>query len=84
MYAQNSESCLTIIQRGLLLLTSHIESFRSKYAFHLRLWSLGGNGIACHDSQQRLRSDKHFNSIMISLQSGAPNIDRVCIIGSFD
>ncbi|XP_078001097.1 ubiquitin carboxyl-terminal hydrolase 34-like isoform X2 [Glandiceps talaboti] len=46
------DSCLRIIQRGLLLLKTHLETFRKRYAYHLRLWQLQGKGISSH--QQNL------------------------------
>ncbi|XP_070576482.1 ubiquitin carboxyl-terminal hydrolase 34-like isoform X2 [Ptychodera flava] len=50
---ENAEdSCLLIIQRGLLLLKTHLETFRKRYAYHLRLWQLQDRGIASH--QQNL------------------------------
>merc|ERR1719193_849451 len=45
---QNQDSALLVIQRGLLLLKTHLESFRKRYAYHFRKWHLEGNGITSH------------------------------------
>src|SRR5277367_4532312 len=37
-----------MIQRGLLLLKSHLDTFQRRYAYHLRQWMLDGSGIISH------------------------------------
>nr|XP_042908715.1 ubiquitin carboxyl-terminal hydrolase 34 [Parasteatoda tepidariorum] len=44
------DSNLMIIQRALLLLKTHIEAFRRRYAYHLRKWQLNGRGMNSHRS----------------------------------
>lgn len=44
----NDESPLLRIQRALLLLKSHLEMFRRRYAYHLRKWAIEGCGVGCH------------------------------------
>jgi len=56
-----------VIQRGLILLTNHLESFRKRYAFHLRMWQLDGAGISSHQKSQQ---DKQSVSIRVILQPG--------------
>ena len=56
-----------MLQRGLILLTSHLEDFRKRYAFHLRNWRLIGCGINSH---QKSLADKNSSLIRITLQPG--------------
>lgn len=42
----NEEASLRCIQRALLLLRTHLEAFRKRYAYHLRRWVLEGRGVA--------------------------------------
>ncbi|KAK4884213.1 hypothetical protein RN001_000484 [Aquatica leii] len=42
------EAPLLCIQRGLLLLKTHMETFRRRYAYHLRKWALEGKGVGSH------------------------------------
>ncbi|XP_050445730.1 ubiquitin carboxyl-terminal hydrolase 34 isoform X1 [Cataglyphis hispanica] len=42
----NEEASLRCIQRALLLLRTHLEAFRKRYAYHLRRWILEGRGVA--------------------------------------
>lgn len=42
---QQQESALMYIQRALMLLSSHLETFRRKYAYHLRRWQLEGANV---------------------------------------
>jgi ubiquitin carboxyl-terminal hydrolase 34 len=62
---QSPDSCLLVIQRDLVLLKNHLESFRKRYAFHLRTWQLKGEGITSH---QKLLQDKQSCTIHIVLQ----------------
>ncbi|XP_071053277.1 ubiquitin carboxyl-terminal hydrolase puf isoform X2 [Onthophagus taurus] len=39
---------LLCIQRALLLLKTHMETFRRRYAYHLRRWALEGQGVSSH------------------------------------
>ena len=65
MYFQNPESALLVIQRALILLTNHLESFRKRYAFHLRMWKLDDQGIECH---QKSLFDKNSVPLRVVLQ----------------
>ncbi|XP_027055599.1 ubiquitin carboxyl-terminal hydrolase 34-like [Pocillopora damicornis] len=56
----NQEQNLQIMERGLLLLKSHIESFKRRFAFHLRLWWLEGRGITCHQQITQRPTEKHY------------------------
>ncbi|KAL9953976.1 hypothetical protein ACROYT_G041461 [Oculina patagonica] len=56
----NMEQNLQIMERGLLLLKSHIESFKRRFAFHLRLWWLEGRGITCHQQIAQRPTEKHY------------------------
>ncbi|KAG8184718.1 hypothetical protein JTE90_019322 [Oedothorax gibbosus] len=47
---ETEENNLMIIQRALLLLKTHIEAFRRRYAYHLRRWQLNGHGVNSHRS----------------------------------
>ncbi|XP_071450552.1 ubiquitin carboxyl-terminal hydrolase 34 [Hetaerina americana] len=40
----NEEASLLCIQRALLLLRTHLETFRKRYAYHLRRWELEDEG----------------------------------------
>ncbi|XP_069090498.1 ubiquitin carboxyl-terminal hydrolase 34 isoform X1 [Pleurodeles waltl] len=44
----NAQSSLTIIERGLLMLKTHLEAFRRRFAYHLRQWQIEGTGISSH------------------------------------
>ncbi|XP_046627893.1 ubiquitin carboxyl-terminal hydrolase 34 [Neodiprion virginianus] len=44
----NEEASLRCIQRALLLLRTHLEAFRKRYAYHLRRWALEGRGAGSH------------------------------------
>ncbi|KAG7202552.1 hypothetical protein KM043_009748 [Ampulex compressa] len=44
----NEEASLRCIQRALLLLRTHLEAFRKRYAYHLRRWVLEGRGAGSH------------------------------------
>ena len=64
-----------VIQRGLILLTNHLESFRRRYAFHMRNWQLDGQGISSH---QKSLQDKNSLPIRVVLQP-AGSSEKVCI-----
>ena len=67
VYFQSPEVNLLMLQRGLILLTSHLEDFRKRYAFHLRSWRLLGCGINSH---QKALTDKNSSLIRVILQPG--------------
>ena len=71
---EDAESTLQVIQRGLVLLTNHLESFRKRYAFHLRIWQLDGAGISSHQKSQQ---DKQSVSLRVVLQPGGTS-EKVC------
>ena len=62
---QGPETNLLVIQRGLVLMKNHLESFRKRYAYHLRNWQLDGKGIISH---QRSNLDKQSSLIRVQLQ----------------
>lgn len=55
------------IQRALMLLNTHLDTFRRRYAYHLRRWALEGKGFGIHSA---LRNDAIGPSIRIILQPG--------------
>ncbi|KAL4111819.1 hypothetical protein QTP88_015704 [Uroleucon formosanum] len=57
------ESSLLYIQRALLLLKTHLETFKRKYAYHLRKWTLEGHGIMSHVIQ----NDKNAATIRLNI-----------------
>ena len=67
----NDPECnLLIIQRGLILLTNHLESFRKRYAYHLRNWQQEGQGICSH---QKSLLDNSYAPIRVVLQPAGAN-----------
>uniref|UniRef100_A0A6P7F8D8 ubiquitinyl hydrolase 1 n=1 Tax=Diabrotica virgifera virgifera TaxID=50390 RepID=A0A6P7F8D8_DIAVI len=62
------EASLLCIQRALLLMKSHIETFRRRYAFHLRKWALEGKGIGSHSASL---GDRPSAPIRLVVQSGS-------------
>ena len=76
----NPESGLQVIQRGLVLLTNHLESFRKRYAYHLRNWQQEGQGITSH---QKSLQDKNSTPIRVVLQpAGASEKTTVEMLSS--
>jgi len=59
----NEESSLLCIQRALLLLKTHLETFKRKYAYHLRKWTLEGHGIISHVIQ----NDKNAATVRLNI-----------------
>lgn len=55
------------VQRALMLLNTHLDTFRRRYAYHLRRWALEGKGFGAHSA---LRNDAIGPSIRIILQPG--------------
>lgn len=55
------------IQRALMLLNTHLDTFRRRYAYHLRRWTLEGRGFSSHSA---LRNDTIGPPIRIILQPG--------------
>lgn len=47
---ESEENNLMVIQRALLLLKTHIEAFRRRYAYHLRRWQLADQSVSSHRS----------------------------------
>ncbi|KAG5873618.1 hypothetical protein JTB14_023780 [Gonioctena quinquepunctata] len=62
------EASLLCIQRALLLMKTHIETFRRRYAFHLRKWALEGKGIESHSAAI---NDRPSTPIRLIVQSGS-------------
>ena len=76
----NPESGLQVIQRGLILLTNHLESFRKRYAYHLRNWQQEGQGITSH---QKSLQDKSSTPLRVVLQpAGASEKTTVEMLSS--
>lgn len=61
------EKALMCVQRALMLLNTHLDTFRRRYAFHLRRWTLEGQGFSSHSA---LRNDTIGPTIRIILQPG--------------
>jgi ubiquitin carboxyl-terminal hydrolase 34 len=61
------EHALMCVQRALMLLNTHLETFRRRYAYHLRRWALEGNAIGSHSA---LRSEGNGPPLRIILQPG--------------
>ncbi|XP_050545386.1 ubiquitin carboxyl-terminal hydrolase 34 [Daktulosphaira vitifoliae] len=57
------ESSLLYIQRALVLLKTHLETFKRKYAYHLRRWTLEGHGIMSHVIQ----NEKNVSTIRLNI-----------------
>ncbi|XP_074042316.1 ubiquitinyl hydrolase 1 puf isoform X2 [Leptinotarsa decemlineata] len=64
----SEEASLLCIQRALVLMKTHIETFRRRYAFHLRKWALEGKGIGSHSAAL---GDRPSTPIRIIVQSGS-------------
>ncbi|KTG46700.1 hypothetical protein cypCar_00027517, partial [Cyprinus carpio] len=68
---KDAHSSLTIIERGLLLLKTHLEAFRRRFAYHLRQWQIEGTGISSH---LKALSDKQSLPLRIVCQpAGLPD-----------
>ncbi|XP_073817891.1 ubiquitinyl hydrolase 1 puf [Musca autumnalis] len=59
------ENALMCVQRGLMLLNTHLDTFRRRYAFHLRRWAIEGQGIGSHSN---LKNEGSGPAIRIILQ----------------
>lgn len=55
------------VQRALMLLNTHLDTFRRRYAYHLRRWALEGKSFGSHSS---LRNDGIGPPIRVILQPG--------------
>lgn len=55
------------VQRALMLLNTHLETFRRRYAYHLRRWALEGKSFGSHSS---LRNDGVGPPLRVVLQPG--------------
>lgn len=55
------------VQRALMLLNTHLDTFRRRYAYHLRRWALEGKSFGSHSS---LRNDGIGPPIRVVLQPG--------------
>ncbi|KAG2467434.1 UBP34 hydrolase, partial [Polypterus senegalus] len=68
---KDAHSSLTIIERGLLMLKTHLEAFRRRFAYHLRQWQIEGTGISSH---LKALSDKQSLPLRIVCQpAGLPD-----------
>ncbi|XP_070409718.1 ubiquitin carboxyl-terminal hydrolase 34 isoform X3 [Nothobranchius furzeri] len=68
---KDSHSSLTSIERGLLMLKTHLEAFRRRFAYHLRQWQIEGTGISSH---LKALSDKQSLPLRIVCQpAGLPD-----------
>ncbi|XP_037949040.1 ubiquitin carboxyl-terminal hydrolase puf isoform X2 [Teleopsis dalmanni] len=59
------DNALMCVQRGLTLLNTHLETFRRRYAFHLRRWAIEGKSIGSHSN---LKNDNTGTAIRVVLQ----------------
>lgn len=62
----SEEASLLCIQRALLLLKTHLETFRKRYAYHLRRWALEGRGVGSH--VQLLSGERGCQPIKVMIQ----------------
>lgn len=53
------------VQRALMLLNTHLDTFRRRYAYHLRRWALEGKSFGSHSA---LRNDGLGPQIRVILQ----------------
>ncbi|XP_051939696.1 ubiquitin carboxyl-terminal hydrolase 34 isoform X4 [Hippocampus zosterae] len=68
---KDAQSGLTSIERGLLMLKTHLEAFRRRFAYHLRQWQIEGTGISSH---LKALSDKQSLPLRIVCQpAGLPD-----------
>ncbi|MED6265523.1 Ubiquitin carboxyl-terminal hydrolase 34 [Characodon lateralis] len=68
---KEAHSSLTSIERGLLMLKTHLEAFRRRFAYHLRQWQIEGTGISSH---LKALSDKQSLPLRIVCQpAGLPD-----------
>lgn len=58
------------VQRALMLLNTHLDTFRRRYAYHLRRWALEGQSFGSHSS---LRNDGIGPPLRVILQPGGIN-----------
>ncbi|KFB41316.1 hypothetical protein ZHAS_00008912 [Anopheles sinensis] len=66
-----TEYALMCVQRALMLLNTHLDTFRRRYAYHLRRWALEGTDIGAHSA---LRTEGPGPPIRIVLQpAGVPD-----------
>ncbi len=65
-----------VMQRGLILMTNHLENFRRRYAFHLRNWQLDDQGISSH---QKSLQEKSSAPIRVVLQPAGAS-EKVSIL----
>lgn len=70
----DEEKHLTVIQRALVLLKTHLETFRCRYSFHFRLMQLKGDqSITSHRMKTSINERLHQQSIKIICQFSALN-----------
>lgn len=62
---EKQEYALMCVQRGLMLLNTHLETFRRRYAFHIRRWAMEGKEIGTFSN---LRNESQGPTIRIILQ----------------
>ena len=60
----NEEASLRCIQRALLLLRTHLEAFRKRYAYHLRRWALEGRGAGSHVAMNTAEKGQHLRILV--------------------
>ncbi|XP_052133303.1 ubiquitin carboxyl-terminal hydrolase puf isoform X2 [Frankliniella occidentalis] len=65
------EASLLCIQRALLLLKTHLETFRKRYAYHLRRWALEGRGVGSH--VQLLSGERGCQTLKVAVQPAGMN-----------
>lgn len=65
---------LLYIQRALLLLKTHLETFRRRYAYHLRKWALEGKAVGSHAAL----GDRSSSLIRLIIQPA--NMSERCVL----
>lgn len=67
---EDEEKHLTVIQRALVLLKTHLETFRCRYSYHFRLMQLSGDqSIISHRNKLNERSSQQSIKIICQISS---------------
>ncbi|XP_071963584.1 ubiquitin carboxyl-terminal hydrolase 34-like isoform X2 [Antedon mediterranea] len=66
--ADSQESSLLVLQRGLILLKTHLEAFKKRYSYHLRQWQLLSKGITSHE-KNKVQNDAEVIRVVCQMAS---------------
>ncbi|XP_033107296.1 ubiquitin carboxyl-terminal hydrolase 34-like [Anneissia japonica] len=64
----SQESSLLVLQRGLILLKTHLEAFKKRYSYHLRQWQLLNKGIISHE-KNKVQNDTDIVRVVCQMAS---------------